>query len=86
MIRASGWCQNAGKTCPYSSRQDSSKARENTQKSYLLSVRTRAIESGLRNIRKIRIFSVIPDKIVLFNIVTLKNVQKVTSVSVFIFI
>ena len=70
----------------YPSRQDSSKTRENTRNSHFLSVRTRVPESGLVNIRKIRILSVTTDKIALFNIFTLKNVQKVTSVSVFIFI
>jgi hypothetical protein len=65
------------------SRQDSSKTRENTRKSYLLSVRTRAIENGLVNIREIRRFSAAVDKNVLLNIFALENVRKVTCVGVF---
>ena len=65
------------------SRQDSSKTRENTRNSHFLSSRTRVIESGTLNTRKIRVFSVTTGKIALFNIFTRKNVLKVTCVSVF---
>jgi hypothetical protein len=67
------------------SRQDSSEMREDTRKSYLLSVRTRAIENGLVKIRNIRLFSAAAGKIVLVNIFTPENVRKVTCVSMFIF-
>jgi hypothetical protein len=65
------------------SRQDFSETRENTRNSYILTILTRTLESGLVNIREIWLFSVAADKIVLLNIFMLENVRKVTCVGMF---